>query len=39
MRLRKIKSTGEIRKRAVEKLKSNTRLRKIEPGTFHKLKP
>jgi hypothetical protein len=23
----------------VEKLKTNTRLKKVDPGTFHKLKP
>jgi len=39
MRLRTIKSTGNIRKRAVEELKTNTRLKKVEPGTLHKLKP
>jgi hypothetical protein len=34
----KIKSTGSNRKVATEKLKTTTRLKKMKPGTLHKLK-
>jgi len=33
------KSTGSNRKVATEKLKTTTRLKKMKPGTLHKLKP
>jgi hypothetical protein len=39
MLLKTIKSKGNIGKRAVGKLKTNMRLKKIESGTLHKFKP
>jgi len=34
-----VKSTGSKRKVATEKLKTTTRLKKMKPGTLHKLIP